>query len=99
MESLNLNVGASSGDFYLSERESRQNITLNAGASNLTFHIPAGLGVKATLDGGLNTVNSDSSLGLSKAGDSYLTTGFDESAKQVVITGSTGVSNIKFVRE
>lgn len=98
-ESVNLRIGASSGDIYLSNLVARQSLKLDAGASSIVFHVPASLGVKATLEGGLNSVNRDSALNMIKNEDIYTTSGFDSATNQIVISGSTGVSSIRFVRE
>lgn len=96
VSNVRLNIGASSGDIRLGSKTRRQTLRLDAGASSITFHIPTGLGVKATLDGGLNTVNYDSALDITKSGDTYVTKDFDNATNQMVITGSTGVSSIRF---
>jgi len=92
-------IGASSGNVILSDKVAKQTLNLSAGASSLTFKVPAGLGVKATFEGGLNSVDSASVLGFTKSGDTYTTAGFDTSAKQLVISGSAGVSSIKFLQK
>jgi hypothetical protein len=96
VSNVRLNIGASSGDIRLSSKISKQTLRLDAGASGITFHVPTGLGVKATLDGGLNTVNYDSALEMTKNGDTYVTKNFENATNQIVITSSTGVSSIRF---
>jgi hypothetical protein len=98
-ENVKLSIGASSGEIVLSDRVARQTLIVNAGASDLTFKLPAGLGVKATFDGGLNNVNIDSVLGLTKSDDTYVTRDFSKAAKQLVFTGNVGVSSIKFLQK
>ena len=98
-EQVNLRVGASSGEIVFSNLVARQGFTLDAGASSLSFKVPADLGVKATLGGGLNNVSTDSSLGFVKSGDVYTTGDFDKALNQLTLTGGVGVSNIKFLQK
>lgn len=98
-ENVSFSVGASSGEIVFSDKVVKQTFVLDAGASSLTFRIPAGLGLKATLDGGLNNVSIDNSLGLSKSGNTYTSQGFDGATSQLTLTGGVGVSSIKFLRK
>jgi hypothetical protein len=95
MQKATLSVGASSGIITLGEKTPRQSLSLSAGASSLVFRVPANLGVKATLEGGLNSVNTESTT-IAKSGDSYVSKDFDAAISQMVISGSTGASSIKF---
>jgi len=96
IENTDLNIGASTADITLGTLAARQNMKLSAGASNITFHVPENLGIKAALDSGLSNINSDSALSLAKSGNTYASSGFDSKPTQVTIGGSAGVSNIKF---
>lgn len=96
VESLDLNIGASTANITFGERGARQDVKLSAGASSLHFYIPNDVGIEATFAGGLNTVESDSILDIIKNGDSYTSKAFDTAKTKIEISGSAGVSNIKF---
>lgn len=82
-----LNIGASSGDIYLGDKTKEQTYELSAGASNLNFYVPEQVGVDLNLDGGLNNLSLDSKLR------------YSTQPTKVTITGSAGVSNIKFLAQ
>lgn len=98
-ENVSFSVGASSGEIVFSDKVVKQTFVLDAGASSLTFRVPATLGLEVTLDGGLNNVSTDSSLGLVKSGETYTSPGFDRAINQLTLTGGVGVSSIKFLRK
>jgi len=96
VQGSDINIGASSGDIFLGDMVARQTLLLNAGASSLTFHVPVTLGVDATFDGGVSTITSEPALDITKSENNYKSTNFDTKVSQIVITGNTGVSSIKF---
>jgi|GEM_PF-1358963 len=98
-ESVELNVGASASDIFLSDKPASQSLILQAGASNITFHIPATLGVKAVFDGGLNRVNTELAPEITKLDNTYTTKTTTAKLSQISITGSAGVSGVKFIAE
>jgi hypothetical protein len=99
IESLDLDAGASSIVISLSKISTNQSINLKAGASDISFLVRTGICIKATLEGGLNNIKSDSNLNIIKSGNSYIASDFDTCATKVNILGNTGVSSIKFSSE
>lgn len=97
LTSLNLRGGASTSTVKLGSRSSRQTITVEGGASTVTVLVPGSAALKLSKDGGL-TDDNFGELGLTKAGDTYTSPGFDAATNQITITFSGGASTIKVTR-
>lgn len=96
---VELAIGASNSDIILGTNSASQTFKIEAGASNMRFLVPDGVGIDAMTEGGLSNVTSDAELEMVKSEDRYTTKDFATSATQVQMTVSSGLANIKFIRK
>lgn len=94
-----LNIGASSGDIYLGSKTAKQGLTVDSGASKIVFHMPPAIGVRATFDNGVSSINTEFAPEMTKTGNIYVTKNFENAPTQISITGSVGASSVKFQTE
>ncbi|NCU29516.1 hypothetical protein EOM60_02805 [Candidatus Saccharibacteria bacterium] len=96
LTSLDVDTGASSVDLRLGALERRQEITLDAGASSITLHIPERVGVRVDSNNGLTSTDLE---GLDKISDSrYESAGFANADKQIFIRSDLGVTKFEIKR-
>lgn len=95
--SLDVNAGASSGDIRIGSDEDKVDMTLDAGASKTTIYIPNGYAISVKSNSAMMT-NNFSDIGLSKSGDTYQSSDFSSSQKQITMTVSAGASTININR-
>lgn len=96
LTSLDIDTGASSVDLRLGALEKRQEITLDAGASNITLRIPKQAGVRVDSSNGLTSTDFE---GLDKISDSrYESSDFDDADKQIIIHTNLGVTSFEIKR-
>jgi hypothetical protein len=95
MNNLTVKSGASKIDLKVGEKfESKSNIQINSGASDIIIKTPKALGVSATIDSALfsKTLN-----GLKKiSNNNYQSENWDTSSKQVLIDLNAGASSAEF---
>lgn len=96
LTSLDINTGASSVNLRLGALERRQEVTLDAGASSITLHIPKQVGVRIDSSNGLTSTDFE---GIDKVSDSrYESSGFDDADKQIFIRSDLGVTKFEIRR-
>lgn len=88
---LVLKMGASDINLRIGERLARQEIEIDAGASNVELYMPADAGVRVRNQSGLTHVSFD---GLNKLSDTlYESEKFAENSNQIIVEAKLGVSN------
>lgn len=96
LTSLDIDTGASSVDLRLGAVESKQDVSIDAGASKIILHIPQNVGVRIESDSGLSSTNFEN---VSKISDSvYESTHFGSAAQQITIRAKIGISSLEVVR-
>lgn len=96
LTSLDIDTGASSVDLRLGAVQQRQAVTVDAGASSITLHVPQHVGVRVESDSGLTKTTFE---GLDKVSDSiYESSGFDRADRQIVIRADLGLSQFEITR-
>lgn len=93
---LVLKMGASDIDLRIGDRLARQDIDIDAGASNIVLHVPARVGVRLHNQSGLTRVDVQD---IKKVSDTlYESEQFADSDNQIVIVAKLGVSNFTIRR-
>lgn len=90
LTSLAIKTGASEINLRLGSVQKQQEITINAGASDITFHIPKEAGVQIKSDSALTETHFE---GVDKISDSlYESPNFSEAKSKIIINAGLGVS-------
>ena len=85
-----IKTGASEINLRLGSVQKQQEITINAGASDITFHVPKEAGVQIKSDSALTETNFE---GVDKISDSlYESPNFSEAKSKIIINAGLGVS-------
>lgn len=93
---LVLKMGASDINLRVGDRLARQDIEIDAGASNVVLYMPADAGVRVRSESGLTHVNLE---GVNKISDSiYESDDFANSSNQIIVEAKLGVSNFTIRR-
>jgi hypothetical protein len=96
LKALTLKAGASSIDLKFGALQSKQEITLEAGASSVKFLLPRVVGVRVETDNGLSSTEFD---GIDKVSDGvYESPAYGTAERQVTIRAKIGVSSFEIAR-
>lgn len=96
LSSLNIDTGASSVDLRLGQKEPRQTVVIDAGASDVTLHIPKSSAIRVEMNGGLTSTEIE---GADKLSDSlYQTADFDRAESQITLRVDMGASSFQIKR-
>jgi hypothetical protein len=91
-ESVNIDTGASSMKLALGDKVTNSIVSIDAGASSLTFSLPKTVGVKFTIDSGLSSKNLPDFNKIDEK--HYQTNGYDAAQKKIDINLKMGVSSL-----
>ncbi len=96
LQALDVSAGASTIDLKLGSRAARQDISLEAGASTVTLHVPKDAGVRVHSESGLSSTNFD---GVSKRSDGlFESNDFDSAESKITIRSKLGASSFTIKR-
>jgi len=95
VRSIDLDFGAGNIDIVLGTKYNNSNIKIDSGASNLTIVVPKDAGVKLKLDTALTKTNIDD-LNLTKSGDYYLSSNYEEANTKLEFDIDMGAGKIDF---
>lgn len=96
LKALSLDAGASSISFKFGDMVTRQDITLDAGASSIVLSVPKDSGVQIESDSGLSHTDFED---VSKVTDTlYESSGFSSAKNQLVVHAKIGVSSLELKR-
>ena len=95
VRSVNVDAGAGNLDIILGSKHNKSNIEIDSGASNLTIVIPKNAGIKLKLGSPLNKTNVND-LNLTKSGDYYISSNYDEASTKLEFDIDIGVGKIDF---
>lgn len=93
VNNLHLRLGASSNDITLGEKSPNANITIDAGASSITIHIPESSAIILDASATVGSVEADS---LTRRGDGvYVSDNYEDDANAVDIKATIGAGSLK----
>lgn len=95
IRSMDLDFGAGNLDIILGSNYSKSKLKIDSGASNLNILIPENTGIKIKLDTALTKTNIDS-LNLSKEGDYYVSSNYEEASTKLDFDIDMGVGKVDF---
>lgn len=95
IRSMDLDFGAGNLDIILGNNYSKSKIKIDSGASNLNILIPENAGIKIKLDTALTKTNIDN-LNLSKEGDYYVSSNYEEASTKLDFDIDMGVGRVDF---
>ncbi|MEW6723547.1 MAG: DUF5668 domain-containing protein [Bacillota bacterium] len=94
---LSINMGASDLEIRLGDQHPLTKVSINAGASSISVHVPASAGVRITMETAVGS-NNFSAIGLVGENGVWTTPGYAEAATKIEITMKAAVSNLKLYR-
>lgn len=95
IRSMDLDFGAGNLDIILGSNYSKSKLKIDSGASNLNILIPENTGIKIKLDTALTKTNIDN-LNLSKEGDYYVSSNYEEASTKLDFDIDMGVGKVDF---
>lgn len=96
LRTMTIKTGASSVAIRFGALQSRQNVTVEAGASSVEFALPKSIGVRVETDKGLSRTDFE---GIDKVADGvYESAGFASAERQITIDAKMGVSSFEITR-
>lgn len=96
VEKLKVSTGVADMDIKMGDKVTTSNIDIEAGVASITLELPRSVGCEMHMDGALNAKNMDD---LEKVSNGlYRSSGFDSSAKKIIIHFEGGLTSVNIKR-